>query len=146
MPKYKKGFKRTQDQIEEEQQRLLDLKAFMYSSSIKSLVIGAVCFIISLLFNGNIINLELEAGSYLDIIMIIVKCLSVILFFTFTIIGLANNMELRGDPASIREVIIIGILALIQTVRSGTVFGVSLLGVLLIVLYLWVIQPKVKSD
>ncbi len=144
MPKYKKGFKRTLDQIEEEQQRLLDLKLFMYSSSIKSLVFGAVFFIISLLFNGNIINLEAEAGSYLDLIIIIVKCLAVILFFTFTIIGLANNMELRGEPASLREVIIVGILALIQTVRSGVVFGVSLLGILLIILYLWVIQPKVK--
>lgn len=145
MPKYRKGRKKTQEKYRKELKELKERKNDMFTSTMISIGIGIGCFILSLLFNGNIIPVETTAGSALDVVMIIVRSLMIILFFTFTFLGLANSLELRGSPASIREIIIVAIIALIQSVRSGAVFGLSLVGILLVILYLWSMQPKVES-
>ncbi|MBD3351778.1 MAG: hypothetical protein GF364_09865 [Candidatus Lokiarchaeota archaeon] len=145
MPKYKKYRKKRREEYKEEMEKISDIKQDMYSSSIKSLLIGAGFFVVSLLLNGNLIPIPVEEGNYLDIILIIVKSILIIGFFGFTMVGLANNLELRGSPASIREVIIITSIALIQSVRSGAVFGISLLGIVIFCVYLWLLQPKVQT-
>ena len=54
-------------------------------------------------------------------------------------------MELKGKPATMREVIIILVLSLFQSIRSPSVFWISLAGILLINLYFWAVQSKVES-
>jgi magnesium-transporting ATPase (P-type) len=143
MPKYKKkGSKIAQE--EESRQQLIDQKRFMYSSSLRSLIISGVCFVLSFLFNGNLIQIDVAMGSAVGVLLVLLKALLITLFYIFTLVGLANTMELRGKPSSLREIIIVGILALIQGVLSLPVFLLSLLGVILASLYLWAIQVRVE--
>jgi magnesium-transporting ATPase (P-type) len=143
MPKYKKkGSKIAQE--EESRQQLIDQKRFMYSSSLRSLIISGVCFVLSFLFNGNLIQIDVAMGSAVGVLLVLLKALLITLFYIFTLVGLANTMELRGKPSSLREIIIVGILALIQGILSLPVFLLSLLGVILASLYLWAIQVRVE--
>ncbi|MCK4797748.1 MAG: hypothetical protein KAT05_10215, partial [Spirochaetes bacterium] len=81
----------------------------------------------------------------LDVILTLVKSLLIILFYSFVFLGIANSMELKGKPATMREVILILILSLFQSIRSPSVFWISLAGILLINLYFWAIQFRVES-
>jgi hypothetical protein len=143
MPKYKKGKKQTQEESDT-RQKIADQKSEMYKSSIRSLIIGGICFVISLLFNGKVIEISVDSGSALDVLLILFKSLLITVFYTFTLIGLANTMELRGKPSALRDIIIVAVIALIQGVLSLPVFLLSLLGVLLASLYLWAVQVKVE--
>ena len=143
MPKYKKkGNKHSQEQ--ESRQQLTDQKKDMYNSSIRSLIISGGCLVLSFLFNGNMIQINVATGSAVGVLLILMKSLLITLFYLFTLVGLANTMELRGKPSSFREIIIVGVLALAQGVLSLPVFLVSLLGVILASLYLWAIQVRVE--
>ena len=144
MPKYKKVKKKSAE-LKKIQRELTDLKQNVFSSAIKSLIIGGVFLILSILFNGNVISTEFEQGTALDILMILVKSLIIVLFYTFILLSVANSMELKGNPASFREIIIIGVLSLIQSVLSSAVFWLSLFGIIIITLYLWIVQIKVES-
>ncbi len=143
MPKYKKGKKRAQKE-EESRKQLSDQKTVMFNSSIRSLIVAGVCLVLSFLFNGNIIKITVESGSAVDVLLIILKSLLITLFYTFTLIGLANTMELRGKPSSLREIVIIGVVSLIQGVLSLPVFLLAVLGIFLSSIYLWAIQVKVE--
>ncbi|MHA1453817.1 MAG: hypothetical protein ACTSRD_13225, partial [Promethearchaeota archaeon] len=79
-----------------------------------------------------------------DVLLILMKSLFIVVFFTFTLIGLANAMELRGKPSALREVIIVGAMAIIQSILSLPVFFISLIGVILATLYLWAVQVRVE--
>lgn len=145
MPKYRKGKKKTQQKYQEELQELRETKNEMYSSTMIAIIVGIASFVVSLLLNGNLIPIEVDAGSAVDVLLTIVKSLVIVVFFVFTFLGFANSLELRGQPASIREIIIIAIIALIQSVRSGAVFGLSLLGIAIFIIYFWAMQPKVET-
>ena len=145
MPKYKKGKKRQQLENEEKVKSFSDQKSYIYNSSIKSLILGGILLIFSLIFNGNMIPIESEVGTALDVILTLVKSLIIILFYSFVFLGIANSMELKGKPASMKIVLIISILSLFQSIRSAYVFWISLAGILLINLYFWALQSKVES-
>ncbi len=143
MAKYKKSNKRA-EQEEDTRKHLIDQKTSMFKSSLRSLIVGGVCLVLSFLFNGNMIEIDVDTGSAIDVLLILMKALFITLFYTFTLVGLANTMELRGKPASFREVIIIGVMAIIQGVLNIPVLLISLLGIILATLYLWGIQVKVE--
>lgn len=143
MPKYKKKGNKN-SQLEETRQQLSDQKKDMYRSSIRSLVISGVCLVLSFLFNGNMIKIDVVTGSAVGVLLILLKALLITLFYTFTLVGLANTMELRGKPSSLREIIIVGVMALIQGVLSLPVILLSLLGIILASLYIWAIQVRVE--
>ncbi len=143
MPKYKKGKKRAEHK-EDTRKQLIDQKSDMHKSSIRSLVVSGVCLVISFLLNGSLLGITVDRGSAVDVLLILAKALIITLFYTFTLVGLANTMELRGKPSSLREIIIIAAMALIQSVLSLPVFLISLLGVVLASLYLWAVQVKVE--
>lgn len=145
MPKYKKGKKRLQLANEEKLKSFSDQKRNIYASSIRSLILGGIVLIISLIINGNMIQIEVEVGTPIDVILTLVKSLVIILFYSFVFLGIANSMELKGKPATMREVIIILILSLFQSIRSPSVFWISLAGILLINMYFWAVQSKVES-
>ena len=142
MPKYKKKGKKHAEQ-EDSRQHLVDQKTDMFKSSNRSLIIGGICLVLSFLFNGNIIEFSADTGTAIDVLLILLKSLLITVFYTFTLVGLANTMELRGKPAALREVIIVGVMAIIQGVLSIPVLLVSFLGVILATLYLWMVQVKV---
>ncbi|MBN2155130.1 MAG: hypothetical protein JW776_03745 [Candidatus Lokiarchaeota archaeon] len=144
MPKYKKEGKKRAKEEDETRKQLSDQKSEMFNSSIRSLLISSGCLVLSFLFNGKIIDLPVEPGSAVDVLLILLKSLLITLFYTFTLVGLANTMELRGKPSSLRDIIIVGIISLIQGVLSLPVFLISFLGVILASLYLWAIQVKVE--
>jgi len=145
MPKIKKVNKRAEE-YEQELQRLSDMKRQMYSSGLRSYLLAAACLAVSLILNNNLIPITVDSGSPLDILLIIVKSASVILFFTFFLLGLANNRELMGKSSTIREIIFLVIISLIQTVRSGSVFWLSLAGIALVIIYIWAVQVKVQTS
>jgi cation transport ATPase len=145
MPKYKKGKKRQQLENEEKSKSFSDQKRDIYNSSIRSLILGGIILILSLIFNGNMIQFGIEPGTAIDVILTLIKSLIIILFYTFVFLGIANSMELRGKPASMKIVILISLLSLFQSIRSASVFWISLAGILLMNLYFWVLQSKVES-
>jgi hypothetical protein len=145
MPKIKKVNKRSEE-YEQELLRLSEMKRKMYSSGLRSYLLAAVCLAVSLIFNNNLIAITVEAGGPLDIALIILKSVSVILFFTFVLLGLANNMELKGKTSTIKEIIFVVIISLIQTMRSGAVFWLSFGGIALVIIYIWAIQVKVQGS
>ena len=144
MPKYKKGKKQSQ-QIEDKRKKLNDLKNDMFNSSIKALVFSGTFLILSLLFNGNIILIETESGTALDIVMKAVKVIIIVLFFTFTLLALANTMELKGKPVEIKEILFIVIISIIQGIRSMTIVWISLALIFIVLCYLWIVQVKVEN-
>ncbi|MHA1820765.1 MAG: hypothetical protein ACTSU2_04670 [Promethearchaeota archaeon] len=144
MPKYKKGRKYIQ-KAEETKQSLLNLKKSMFNSALKSLIIAAVFLVLSLLFNGEIIKISAESGTAKDILLLLSKAAIITLYYLFVVIGFANARELEGRPIGLMEIIFIAIFSLIQSIRSAAVFWLSLSGVLLVTLYLWVVQIKVEQ-
>jgi len=143
MPKYNKAKKNIG--LERKKKELTDQKQIVFSSAIKSLIVGGIFLVLSILFNGNVIAINPEQGTAIDILIILVKSVIILLFYTFVFLSVANSMELKGKPASMREIIIIAVLSLIQSILNSAVFWISLLGILVINLYFWIVQVKVET-
>ncbi len=108
-----------------------------YRSVILSAIIAGILLIISTLLNGG--YLSLFASETLDIT---VKVLVILFFFIFMTISIGNYKELTGKPLDIKLIAIIFIFSLIQAFRDSIVFSFSLIGLLLIIVYLFLVQEN----
>ena len=100
----------------------------MYKSSIRSLVVGGICFVLSLLFNGSLINITSRKWNRSRCPFNPNEILVHNIILHFHRNRSANAMELRGKPSALREIIIIGVMAIIQGILSLPVFLISLVG------------------
>ncbi len=115
-------------------------KDFSYRTVIFSAIIGVILFILSLIFNGNIISISFEDVLLLDIIGIIFKTVIILLFFFFMTISVGNYKDLTGKPLNWKELFGLFLLSLIQSCLNGAVFAFTFLGLIFLIIYLYLIQ------
>ena len=148
MPKYKK------DKKKPPKSKNISEDAFLLRSVRISAILGGIFLLLSLIFNGTerffdhlVIKLlpsisHLLQADYWVVIDNIIK-VSVILFaFFFMIISLGNYKEYTGKPIKIQEILILFGFSLIQTVRNLYVFIFTLIGLVLLLFYLYLVQES----
>ncbi|MHA1776222.1 MAG: hypothetical protein DRO88_11965 [Promethearchaeia archaeon] len=133
-----------------------NIKLHMFNSAKISYILALVFFIISFLFNGILINpwvnLVENASSaangptFVGVLDILIKSLSIILFFLFGFISLGNLQELRGYIVTWKEMVVLIVLSLFQATINGTVFLISTIGVIIILVYFYFMQAKISDE
>ena len=148
MPKYKK------DKKKPPKSKNISEDAFLLRSVRISAILGGIFLLLSIIFNGTqrffdhlVIKLLPSISHLLQednwvVIDNIIK-VSVILFaFFFMIISLGNFKEYTGKPIKIQEILILVGFSLIQTVRNLYVFIFTLIGLVLLLFYLYLVQES----
>lgn len=133
-----------------------NIKLQMFNSAKISYILALIFFIVSFLFNGLLINpwVELvenatsaaDGPTLLGVLDIIIKSVSIILFFIFGFISLGNLQELRGYIMTWKEMAILVVLSLFQATINGTVFLISTIGVIITLIYFYFIQAKISDE
>ena len=113
-----------------------------YRSVILSAIIAGILLIISTLLNGGYLSLFASETILLQTLDITVKVLVILFFFIFMTISIGNYKELTGKPLDLKLIAIIFIFSLIQAFRDSIVFSFSLIGLLLIIVYLFLVQEN----
>ena len=113
---------------------------FAYKSVIISFIVGCIFFIVSLLFNVEIITIFMNREILWTFIDIFIKVIVVLLFFLFIITSFANYKELIGKRLNWKELLLIILLSIGQTILNSFVFIFTLFGLVIILIYLFLIQ------
>lgn len=111
-----------------------------YKTVIKSTILGGIFLVFSIIFNNNLISLALfieSIGSFLDLV---IKIITILLFFIFMVISIGNYKELIGNPMNFKDLLLVFILSLIQGFRNPIVLGFTFIGLLIIIFYLYAVQ------
>ena len=130
------------DQIKEQKlkiKRRSDDK-FAYRTVIISCILGIIFYIISFLFNVGIISIFVNGNFLFSILEILIKIITILLFFLFMMVSLGNFKELTGNPLSWKELILLFILSLGQTLLNLLVFTLTFIGLLVIIIYFYLVQ------
>jgi len=113
-----------------------------YRSVILSAVIGGLLLIISILLNGGYLSLFASENILFQTLDITIKVLVILFFFIFMTISIGNYKELTGKPLDLKLIVIIFIISLIQSFRDAIVFSFSFIGLLVIIVYLFLVQEN----
>ncbi len=113
-----------------------------YRSVILSAVIGGMLLIISILLNGGYLTLFGSETMLLQTLDITVKVLVILFFFIFMTISIGNYKELTGKPLDLKLIVLIFIFSLVQSFRDSIVFSFSLIGLLIIIVYMFLVQEN----
>jgi len=113
-----------------------------YRSVILSGLLGGVFLALSIIINGEIIIVFTSDELLWVSIDIILKVLIILFFFFFIMISVGNYKELTGKPIDFKIILLIFIISLIQSFKNSTVFSFTLVGLLVIVVYLYVVQEN----
>ncbi len=159
MPKIDKKKKSRQEKIRDLEIQKAVLKRSMFKSATLTYLLAAVFLVVSFLFNGLIISgwvtlvdeaaivVENDEGMpFIYIADILIKTISIIVFFFFSLVSVANYRELSGYIMSWKELLVLLILTLIQSTTSGLIFVISACGVVLVLTYMYFIQGKIKRE
>ena len=119
-----------------------DNKSFILRSLKISAILSGIFLTCSLFFNTEIITYFMNRGIYWDILDVAIKVCLILFSFLFMIISIGNYKELTGKPVRSKEVLLLVGLALGQTVRNLYVFIFTLIGVVLLLIYLYLIQES----
>ncbi len=117
-----------------------DMEEFSYRTVLSSVVFSGVFFIISLLFNGEFISITIGDILLLMILENVIRVFSILCFYIFITISIGNYKELTGKPITWVELSFFFIISLIQSFLDLTVFLFTLLGLLVIIVYFWIVQ------
>ena len=113
---------------------------FAYRSVLMSAILGGIFYIISILFNIEIISVFMNINIYWTIIDISLKVIIILLFFLFMTTSLGNYKELIGKPLNWKELLLLFVLSIGQTILNPIVFVFTLFGLVIILIYLYVVQ------
>ena len=108
----------------------------------KSAILAGVFITMSLLFNTEIITYIMNRGIYWDILDVSIKVSLILLSFLFMMISIGNYKELTGKPVGLKEIVLLTGLSLVQTMKNLYVFIFTLIGLLLLLVYLYLIQES----
>jgi len=117
-------------------------ESFAYRSVILSAVFGGLFLAISILLNGEIITLFLDDNPFLLALNITIRVLVILIFNILIMVSLGNYKELTGKPVDFKIIGLLFIFSLIQAFRDMWVFSFTLVGLLAIVLYLYLVQES----
>jgi len=113
-----------------------------YRSVILSAVIAGILLIISFFLNGGYLSPFSSENILFQTLDITIKVLVILFFFIFMTISIGNYKELTGKPLDLKLIVLIFIFSLIQSFRDAIVFSFSLIGLLLIIVYLFLVQEN----
>ncbi|MFX1366603.1 MAG: hypothetical protein ACFFCE_00100 [Promethearchaeota archaeon] len=133
IPKQPKEKKDLKGEIQTDEQ-------FAYRSILICAILGGIFYITSILFNIEIIPIFLNINSFWNIIFIILRIIIILLFFLFMTTSIGNYKELIGKPLNWKELLLIFILSIGQSILNPIVFVFSLIGLIIIILYLYIVQ------
>jgi len=113
-----------------------------YRSVIVSGILGGVFLVLSIILNGEIVIVFTSDDLLWVSIDTVLKVLIILFFFFFMMISIGNYKELTGKPIDFKMILLIFILSLIQSFKNSLVFSFSLISLLVIVVYLYVVQEN----
>ncbi|NVM19702.1 MAG: hypothetical protein HWN80_18515 [Candidatus Lokiarchaeota archaeon] len=113
-----------------------------YRSVILSGILGGVFLVLSIMLNGEFVIIFTSDELLWVSIDILLKVLTILFFYFFMMISIGNYKELTGKPIDFKMILLIFFLSLIQSFRDSTVFSFTLIGLLVIVVYLYVAQES----
>ncbi|MHA2282332.1 MAG: hypothetical protein ACXAC5_15930 [Promethearchaeota archaeon] len=113
---------------------------FAYRTVVISTALSLIFFLVSILFNTGIISIFTGISLIFDILDILIKVIAILLFFLFMMISIGNYKEMTGKPLSWKEFLLLFILSIGQTLLNYLVFIFTLIGLLLILIYLYLVQ------
>jgi hypothetical protein len=132
------------DQIREQKlkiRRKSDDK-FAYRTAIVSCILGIIFYIISFIFNASLIPIFNESEILFSILDILIRVSVILLFFLFMMISIGNYKELTGNPLSWKELLLLIVLSIGQTLLNLLVLSLTLVGLIIIVIYLYLVQES----
>jgi hypothetical protein len=115
---------------------------FAYRSVILSAIFGGLFLAISILLNGEIIPLFLDDNPFLLALDVTIKVLVILIFNILILVSLGNYKELTGKPVDFKIIGLLFFFSLIQAFRDSMVFSFTLVSLLVIVLYLYLVQES----
>lgn len=113
---------------------------FAFRSIIISAMLGCISFTVSLLFNAEIITVLMNIDLLWTFIDISIKVVAVLLFFLFIITSYGNYKELIGKRLNWKELLLLIFFSIGQTLLNPSVFILTLIGIFIILIYLFLIQ------
>jgi hypothetical protein len=114
---------------------------FAYRSVIIAAILGGIFYVLSLVLNTELITIPVFGQRVIwNIIDISIKGIIIILFFLFMITSIGNYKELIGKPLDWKEILLLLILSLGQALLNLGVLIITLLGLIFIIVYLFLIQ------
>lgn len=117
------------------------MEEFAYRTVILTAIMAGFLFIISLLFNGEFVSLTIISNNLvIQIIENIIRIGSIVFFYIFIITSIGNYKELTGKPVTWIELTFFFIISLIQAVLDLLVFSFTFLGLVIVVIYFWIVQ------
>ena len=84
----------------------------------------------------------MNRGIYWDILDVSIKVSLILLSFLFMMISIGNYKELTGKPVGLKEILLLIGLSLVQTMKNLYVFIFSLIGLAILLIYLYLIQES----
>ncbi len=130
------------DQIKEQKlkiRRRSDDK-FAYRTVIISCILGIIFYVISFIFNIGLIPFFTESNILFTLLDILIKVIAILLFFLSMMISIGNYKELTGNPLGWKELLLLFVLSLGQTLLNLLVFSLTFIGLLFIVIYFYLVQ------
>ena len=116
---------------------------FALRTVIISTVLGIIFYIVSFLFNiVEVTVIFTNNNPLLDLINTLIKVATILLFFLFMMISIGNFKELSGKPLDWKELLLLFILSLGQAILDSLVFTFTLVGLIILLIYLYVVQEK----
>ncbi len=113
-----------------------------YRSVILSGILGGVFLVLSIMLNGEFITIFTSNDLLWVSIDIVLRVLIILFFYFFMMISIGNYKELTGKPIDFKIILLIFFLSLIQSFKNSIVFSFTLIGLLVIVVYLYVVQEN----
>lgn len=130
------------DQIKEQKlkiRRRSDDK-FAYRTVIISCILGIIFYVISFIFNIGLIPFFTESNILFTLLDILIKVIAILLFFLSMMISIGNYKELTGNPLGWKELLLLFVLSLGQTLLNLLVFSLTFIGLLIVVIYFYLVQ------
>lgn len=130
------------DQIKEQKSKIKRRSddKFAYRTVIISCVLSIIFYAISLLFNVGVISIFTNINILFNMLDVLIKVATILLFFLFMMISVGNYKELTGKPLNWKELLIFIVLSLGQTLLNLWVFAFTFIGLLVIIIYLYIVQ------
>lgn len=130
------------DQIKEQKSKIKRRSddKFAYRTVIISCVLSIIFYAISLLFNVGVISIFTNINILFNMLDLLIKVATILLFFLFMMISVGNYKELTGKPLNWKELLIFIVLSLGQTLLNLWVFAFTFIGLLVIIIYLYIVQ------
>jgi hypothetical protein len=82
----------------------------------------------------------MNIGIFWAIIDILIKVFAVLLFFLFIITSYGNYKELLGKRLNWKELVLLILFSIGQTILNSLVFILTLIGLIIILIYLFLVQ------